>query len=99
MDDVMLTFFCAEAEADTIALALKATSEQPVHVRAETVHGRDFGDARISEQVAGTLNRAAVSVVAPRSQAEALVLAVAQAHRAQPVRWVMAPVLAKGRLP
>lgn len=94
----MLTFYCAPADTDSLAVTLRVASGQPVHVRAETVHGRDFGDARISEQVAGTLNRVALDVVAPRDQADALVNAVGQARRGQPVRWVMTPVLARGRL-
>lgn len=99
MDDVLLTFYCAPADADAVAITLRAASGQPVHLRAETVHGRDFGDALISEQVAGTLNRAALDVVTPRDQAEVLVLAAGRARRGQPIRWLMTPVLAKGRLP
>ncbi len=98
MDDVLLTFYCAAAEADAIALALRALSGAPVHVRAETVHGRDFADARVSEQVTGTLDRAAVELVAARGKADALVAGVAGTRRAHPVRWIMTPVLARGRL-
>ncbi len=99
MDEVMLTFYCSPADADTLAVTVKAQSGQPVHLRRETVYGRDFGDARVAEQVAGALDRAALEVVTPRAQADALVTAVAQARRAQPVRWMMTPVLARGRLP
>ncbi len=99
MDDVRLTFYCGPADADALVFAIRAVSDQPIHWRAETVHGRDFGDAKISEQVAGTLDRVALDVVVPRPQAEALVLAVGRARRGQPVRWAMTPVLAKGRLP
>lgn len=95
----MLTFYCGPADADALAITLRAVSGQPVHLRAETVHGRDFADARIAEQVSGTLSRAALDVVTPRDQADSLVTAVGQARRAQPVRWVMTPVLARGRLP
>jgi hypothetical protein len=99
MDEVMLTFYCAPADADALAVTLRAVAGQPVHLRAETVHGRDFADARIAEQVAGTLNRAALDVIAPRKQADALITAVGRARRAQPVRWVITPVAARGRLP
>lgn len=99
MDDVKLTFYCGPTDADTLVDAIREVSDQPVHVRAEIVHGRDFGDARISEQVAGTLNRTALDVVARRDAAEAVVIAVGCARRGQPVRWVMTPVLARGRLP
>lgn len=99
MDDVLLTFYCGPGDAEGLAATLRAVSGQPVHFRAETVHGRDFADARIAEQVAGTLNRAVLDVVTARDQAEALVLAAGRARRTQPVRWLMTPVLAKGRLP
>jgi hypothetical protein len=98
MDDVMLTFFAAAVEADAIALALRAKSGKPVHVRAETVHGRDFADARIAEQVSGTLQRCAVSLVTARNEADAAVACVAALRRAHPVRWIMTPVIAAGRL-
>lgn len=99
MDDVKLTFYCGPIDTETLVGAIREISDQPVHVRAETVYGRDFGDARISEQVAGTLNRTALDVVARRDAAEAVVLAVGRAHRSQPVRWVMTQVLARGRMP
>ena len=95
----MLTFYCGAVEADIIATTLRAHGGLPVHVRAETVHGRDFTDANVSEQVTGTLDRAAVDLVAPRDKADALIAAVGAARRAHAVRWVMTPVLARGRLP
>ena len=97
MDDVVLTFYCAAAEADMIAENLSTASALPVHVRAEAVHGHDFGDAKISEQVLGQLARAAVTLEAPRATAEALVRTVAALRRGMPVRWVMVPVVARGR--
>jgi len=98
MDEVLLTFHCAPREADTIAGTLRTLTGQPVHVRAETVYGRDFGDAVVTEQVMGTLARAAVDVVAPRTQAEELIAAVASGRRAHPVRWQMTALLARGRI-
>jgi hypothetical protein len=98
MDDVMLTFFAAAAEADSIAVGLRTRSGKPVHVRTENVHGRDFADAGVAEQVAGTLQRCAVTLVAPRREADDLVAYVAGMRRAQPVRWIMTPVIAAGRL-
>jgi len=98
MDEVLLTFYCAPPDADSLAGTLRAASGQPVHLRSEIVHGRDFGDALISEQVAGALKRVALALVVARNEAESLVLAADQARRGQPVRWVMTPVLAKGRL-
>jgi len=98
MDEVLLTFHCVTREADTVANTLRTLSGQPVHVRAETVHGRDFGDADVTEQVMGTLTRAAIDVVVPRTQAEELIVAVASGRRAHPVRWQMTAVLARGRI-
>jgi hypothetical protein len=98
MEDVMLTFYAAAVEADAIAVAVRARSARPVHVHAETVHGRDFADARIAEQVSGTLQRCAVSVVTARADAEGIVAYVETLRRAQPVRWIMIPVIAAGRL-
>ena len=98
MDDVMLTFYCAAAEADALALMLRGETGLPIHVREEVVHGHDFGDALIQEQVMGRLRRAAVVLEVPRSKGEALVGAVAAMRRPQPVRWVMTPVLARGRI-
>jgi hypothetical protein len=98
MDDVVLTFYCAAGEADAIAKCLRTESGRPVHVREETVHGRDFSDAKVGEQVTGTLLRAAVEVVAPRAGIEALTIAVGSARRAHPVRWQATPVIARGRI-
>lgn len=98
MDEVVLTFHCAAGDADAIAQALRTETGAPVHVRAETVHGRDFSDAMVSEQVTGTLRRAAVEVLVARAQIEIITVAAAAARRAHPVRWHASPVIARGRL-
>jgi hypothetical protein len=98
VDDIMLTFYCAAAEADALALLLRGQSGLPVHVREEVVHGHDFADAGVQEQVLGTLRRAAVVMDMPRAKADALIAAVTAARRAHAVRWVMTPVLARGRI-
>ena len=98
MDDVVLTFHCAVIEADVIAQTLRRETARPVHVRQELVHGRDFSDATVSEQVTGTLARAAVEVIAPRDRTDVLVAAVAATRRAHPVRWQVTPLLAHGRI-
>lgn len=98
MDEILLTFHCVPHEADTIASLLRTLTGQPVHVRAETVYGRDFGDADVTEQVKGTLSRMAVEVVAGRAQTEEIVAAVAASRRAHPVRWQTIAVLARGRM-
>ena len=94
----MLTFYCAASEADALALLLRGQSGLPVHVREEVVHGHDFGDAGVQEQVLGTLRRAAVALDVPRARADELIATVAGARRAHAVRWVITPVLARGRI-
>lgn len=98
MDDVVLTFHCAASEADVIAQCLRTKTNRPVHVRQEAVHGRDFSDARIGEQVTGMLSRAAVEILASRSEIEGLTSAVGAVRRAHPVRWVAVPAVAHGRI-
>ncbi len=98
MDDVVLTFYCASIEADAIAQTLRREAGRPVHVRQEVVHGRDFSDANVGEQVTGTLARAAVEVIAPRDGIDALVAAVAATRRSHPVRWRVIPLIAQGRI-
>lgn len=98
MDDVVLTFHCALADADSIAQALRAESGKPVHVRQEVVHGRDFSDAKVSEQVTGTLMRGAVEVLVARGGIDNLVAVVSNARRSLPVRWNATPVIACGRI-
>lgn len=99
MDEVVLTFHCAATDADAVAECLRTATGAPVHVRSETVHGRDFSDAMVSEQVTGTLRRAAVELLVARARIEALTAVVAAARRAHPVRWQAIPVIARGRLP
>jgi hypothetical protein len=98
MDEILLTFHCAASEADAIANCLRTETGNPVHVREETVYGRDFSDARVGEQVTGTLQRAAVEVVVARTRIEALTAAVGSARRAHPVRWQAVPLIAHGRI-
>lgn len=98
MDEVVLTFHCAATDADAVAESLRAETGAPIHVRGETVHGRDFSDAIVSEQVTGTLRRAAVEVLVGRARIDALIAIVAAARRAHPVRWQAIPVIARGRL-
>lgn len=98
MDDVILTFYCAAGDADALATTLRGATGLPIHVREETVHGHDFGDAHIREQVMGTLHRAAVVLEVSREKGNSLISAVTTMRRAQPVRWVMTPILARGRI-
>jgi hypothetical protein len=98
MDEVVLTFHCAVTDVEAVIQCLRAETDAPLHVRNETVHGRDFSDAMVSEQVTGTLHRAAVEVLVARTRVDALVAIVAAARRAHPVRWRATPVIARGRL-
>ncbi len=98
MDEIVLTFHCAASEADAIAQCLRAETRLPIHVRQEVVHGRDFSDAKVGEQVTGMLMRAAVEVLTTRDRIAALTGAVAAARRAHPVRWMAVPVLSHGRI-
>ncbi len=98
MDDVLLTFYCIPSDADAIAISLRTHSAGPVHVHDETVHGRDFGGARVAEQVMGTLARCAVQLAVPQDKVTEMVDLVAKMRRARPVRWMVTPVLARGSL-
>ncbi len=98
MDEVVLTFHCVAAEADTIAQCLRSATACPVHVRQEAVHGRDFSDAQVGEQVTGMLRRAAVEVLTTKDRIDALTAAVASSRRAHAVRWYAVPVVANGRI-
>ncbi len=98
MDEVVLTFHCAVTDVEAVAQCLRAETGAPVHVRNETVHGRDFSDAMVSEQVTGTLRRAAVEVLVGRDRIDTLTAIVAASRRAHPVRWQATPVIARGRL-
>ena len=99
MDSVLLTFYCAVPDADKIIETLRAKVKHPLHIHAETVHGLDFSDANVVEQVTGTLQRSAVSLVTSRMDADVLVAQVNSLQRGHAVRWCMVPVVSHGRLP
>ncbi|WP_414901718.1 DUF3240 family protein [Sphingomonas flavalba] len=98
MPDVMLTFYCAAADGGMIAQAMRDVAGGIVHLRPETVFGRDFSDACTAEQVAGQLDRAAVALIVPGDAVDGLVASVAALQRSGPVRWQVMPVLAAGRV-
>jgi hypothetical protein len=98
MGDAMLTFYCAVADADNVAMELRTVSNVPVYTSARTVYGHDFGDAQVAEQVTGTLQRAAVSLVVAQPDIDKCVQAVAHMRRGHSFRWVATPVLARGRV-
>ena len=98
MPDMMLTFYCVAADGAPLAQAMRDESGGIVHLRSETVFGRDFSDACTAEQVAGQLDRAAVALIVPGNAVDALVARVAALQRSGPVRWQVTPVLAAGRI-
>ncbi|MDI1295843.1 MAG: DUF3240 family protein [bacterium] len=98
MTEVLLTIHCAAGDTDTLIEAIRATTRVPLHVRAETVHGRDFGDAKTSEQVTATLKRSAIELVELATAIDAILEAIGKAKRRSPVRWYQTPVMARGRI-
>ena len=77
--------------------AVRSVTRVPLHVRTETVHGRDFGDARAAEKVTATLKRSAIECVADSEDSAHILQAVKGASRRSPVRWHQTAVLARGR--
>jgi hypothetical protein len=97
MPDVLLTLHCADTDTDAIVDAIRGVSRAPIHVRAETVRGRDFTDARAPEQVTATLKRSSVVCVEDAQMVEAIIESAKSAKRRSPVRWHQTPVIASGR--
>lgn len=98
MTDILLTFHCAMSDADVVAAAIRQVSDAPIHGRRELVRGQDFSDADTEEQVMGKLKRAAFQLVIAETERDAIIAAVAKAQRQLPVRWLVMPVIAHGRL-
>lgn len=98
MTEVLLTIHCAAGDTESLIEAIRTTSRVPLHVRAETVHGRDFGGAKTSEQVTATLKRSAIELVELLPAMEAILKAVGAAKRRSSVRWYQTPVMARGRI-
>lgn len=98
MADVLLTLHCAAADADSLVDAIRTATRAPVHVRAETVHGRDFGDAGAAEQVTATLHRCAIECIDDEAAIQAILTTVAATRRRAPLRWHLTPVTARGRI-
>lgn len=98
MSEILLTFYCAVADREAIAEALRAVTLAPLHLREESVLGRDFGDAGAPEQVHGALRRAALDLIVATDAVDALVAAVEAARRNHPVRWQTVAVAARGRI-
>ena len=97
MPDILLPLHCSATDTDAIVDAIRGVSRAPLHVRAETVHGRDFADAKTAEQVTATLKRSAVECVEDEQMIEEIIGAAMSAKRRSPVRWQQTPILARGR--
>jgi hypothetical protein len=95
---LLLTFYCARDDGESVVQALSAFSGAPVHCREEAVLGRDFGDALASERVAGTLARLAITLALPDGQADGAVEAVRAARRRLPFRWHSTAIIDGGRV-
>ena len=98
MPEMLLTLYCATADRDSVAGALRTVFPGPIHLRDEQVHGRDFADAHAGEQVRGALRRSAIDLVADDDAIDVLVAAVEQARRGHPVRWQTVAVARRGRI-
>lgn len=98
MAEVLLTLHCAEADTESVVDALRAVTQVPLHIRAESVRGRDFGDAGPAEQVTATLKRTAIECIEDEAQIDRLIGAVAAARRRTSVRWHLTLITARGRI-
>lgn len=97
MPDILLTLHCASSDADAIVKALRSATRAPLHVRSETVHGRDFADAKTAEQVTATLRRSAIECVEDDAAIAGILEAAKAAKRGFALRWHQTPVLSRGR--
>lgn len=97
MPDILTTLHCAAGDTDAIVEAVRAVTRAPLHVRSETVHGRDFADAKTAEMVTATLKRSSIECVTDSVDGPAILEAARGAGRRSPVRWHQTAVLARGR--
>jgi hypothetical protein len=98
MSRVVLTIFCAVADADPIARALQLVFYVPLHLRREDVLGRDYSDAGTAERVTGTLARVAIELEVHADQVTQAVEAASGAQRRLPFRWRTVAIIDGGRV-
>jgi hypothetical protein len=98
MAEVLLTLHCATADFESIVDALRDITQAPLHIRAENVRGRDFGDADPAEQVTATLKRTAIECIEDEALIARMIEVVSAAKRRSSVRWHLTPVTARGRI-
>jgi len=97
MHDVLLTIYCDRADSTLVTDTLRGLTDSPLHIDEIHVLGRDFGDALTGELVRGALRRTAIAAVVAENATATLVDAVVAARRGKPVRWLITPVLDRGR--
>lgn len=97
MPDVLITFYCDRADADLVVDTLRELSKSPLHIDQTQVLGHDFGDALTGELVRGALQRTAIMTIEKEGATKPLVEAVVAARRSKSVRWIITPVLDRGR--
>lgn len=97
MPDVLITFYCDRADADLVTDTLRPLSQSPLHIAETHVLGHDFGDALTGELVRGALERTAIALVEEQGATKPLVEAVVAARRSKSVRWIITPIVDRGR--
>ncbi len=98
MSDVLLTLHCAVHDTEAVVEAVRAVCQVPLHLRAEAVRGRDFGDAGTAEKVSGALKRTTLEVVIDEHMIPDLLRRVHASRRELPVRWRTTPLIDQGRI-
>lgn len=98
MSDLLFTLHCAVRDSEALAEAIRAVSRSPIHVRAESVRGQDYGDAGTAEKVSGELKRITLELIVNADAVPALLKAAKEARRDLPVRWRTTPLLDHGRI-
>lgn len=98
MSEVLLTLHCAVQDNDAVVEALRGACQAPLHVRAEAVRGRDFGDAATGEKVTGELRRTALEVMVAHEAVAGLLRCVEASRHQLPIRWRITPIIDHGRI-
>jgi len=97
MADVLLVVHAHPTDEEVLTDVLRDHASAAIHVREETVHGRDFSDASTVEMVSGKLGRIALETVIGEAELEIVTGALRDCRRAFPLRWMAQPVIATGR--
>lgn len=98
MSDLLFTLHCASRDTEALVKAIRALSPAPIHVRAESVRGRDFSDAGTAERVSGELKRTVLELIVAEDELAPLLDSIRRARRDLSVRWRTSAVLDHGRM-